>query len=192
MAYSIWLNFNNQCVLKLKNRIQTIAHRYSCPEFHPHLTLVGDLDIRLDEARKVAKMFVDKVIPPTISVRSVDSSDRYFMALFLTLDIPSELQETRKRAARFTSSQRYNLDDPHVSIAYGHLNQHDLAKEVEILTRDFLNNRLIASDISVVHSSKNVPISDWQPVETIGINHQATERNAMRLSGGRRTRPTRA
>lgn len=167
MGYSIWLNFGEPSAGRLKTRIEQIAHRHGCPEFLPHLTLIGDIEAGLEEVRGVAAVFADKGVPPVLRVRSIDHSDRYFMALYLRVDIPPALREARESAARLAGHSACNLDDPHVSLAYGALDPGALEAELESLSLEFLQSDLVVRDISIVHSSKSVPIEQWRRVETI-------------------------
>ena len=175
MGYSIWLIFRDESARKLQSKIRSFASRYSCPEFEPHLTLVGDIELELDEVRQLANTFVECAMPSEITVRDVGISENYFMALFLSVDIPSEVQKIRKFAAQSVNGGFYKLDDPHVSLAYGDLGLRSLREEKKSIMAEFLNNNLYVRGLSIVQSSKSVPVAEWKTVEKIDLSfNQAT------------------
>lgn len=169
MGYSIWLNFGPKCTSALQNKIQSIARRHSCPEFPPHLTLVGDMELDLGEVREAAKKFASGVVPPEISISEIGSSKKFFMTLFLAVDLPPDLQSLREIVAKAANPKDYELDAPHVSMAYGEIEASALKNETLSLRSEFLHKRLLVKDISIVKSSKTVPISDWESVELISL-----------------------
>lgn len=164
MGYSIWLSFKGQSALKLQETISALSRKFSAPEFQPHLTLVGDIDLGLEEVRGLAKRFAAAVIPSEIPIRGVEISDEYFMALYLAVEIPPELQSMRERVARSANSRSYKLDAPHVSLLYGTPGRNALVKAQESVEGDFEGKRLRVSGPSIVQSSKTTPISDWKLV----------------------------
>lgn len=174
MGYSIWLNFCDESARKLQSKIQCFASKYSCPEFQPHLTLVGDIELELDAVRQLANTFAESAMPSEITVRDVGISDNYFMALFLLVDIPSEVQKIREFAAQSVNAGFYKLDDPHVSLAYGDLGLSSLREEKKSLMAEFLNNKLYVRGLSIVQSSKSVPVAEWKTVEKIDLSFNQT------------------
>ena len=154
MGYSIWLSFKGQSAFKLQETISALSRKFSAPEFQPHLTQV----------RVLAKRFAAAVIPSEIPIRSVEISDEYFMALYLAVEIPPELQSMRERVARSANSHSYKLDAPHVSLLYGTPGRNALVKAQESVEGEFEGNRLRVSGPSIVQSSKTTPISDWKLV----------------------------
>ena len=172
MGYSIWLNFSQPCAQRLQDRIESFSKRNSSPCFQPHLTLLGDMDLGLDEVRKVAEIFRDGAVPCDLPVQDVGRSDRYFMALFLSVEIPATLQLARKQSALMAGQGTRQLDAPHVSLAYGEFKPECLSQDLGTLKQEFSNARLSVGSISIVHSSKTVPISEWKPIETFSLRPQ--------------------
>ena len=164
LGYSIWLSFQGPGALKLQETISCLSRQFSAPEFQPHLTLVGDIDLGLEEVRSLAKRFTGGFIPSEIPIRSVEISDEYFMALHLSVEIPPDLQSMRETVARSANARSYKLDAPHVSLLYGTPGRDALANAQETVRADFAGATLRVSGPSIVQSSKTTPISDWKLV----------------------------
>lgn len=175
MGYSIWLGFGGESAEKLLTAISSLAKTFSGPVFQPHLTLVGDLDVDLEEARKFAEIFGKSAMPAELAVRDVEVSTKYFMAMYLAVDIPSELQKTREHIARLANPATYELDSPHVSLLYAEADFSDLARHRDALREEFIGWKLEVAGVEIVQSSKSLPVSDWRTVDTVELYPPATE-----------------
>lgn len=169
MGYSIWLGFQGESEAKLQNVIASLSKAFAGPVFQPHLTLVGDLEVDLVGAQRVADIFAGTAMPEELIVRDVGISGKYFMALYLAVNIPSELQRTREQVASSANPASYELDAPHVSLLYSHAEQSALARHQSLLRNDFVDRKLEVAGLSIVRSSKSVPISDWRIEDRIAL-----------------------
>lgn len=160
----------------LQSAISALSEAFSGPVFQPHLTLVGDLEVDRDEAHCLANGLARTAIPPELVVRDVEISAKYFMALYLLVDIPSELQNARQRIASSINPTSYELDTPHVSLLYGHAEQSALAPHQNVLRNDFADRKLEVAGLDIVRSSKSLPISDWRIVDTIELFARADKK----------------
>ncbi len=175
MGYSIWLGFQGDGALRLQTAISSLSRAFSGPNFQPHLTLVGDLEIDLKEVRRLAEIFRRTAMPVELIVRDVNISRKYFMALYLVVDIPSALQKAREQIARSVNPAMYELDAPHVSLLYAEAELSALARHQEALREEFVGRELAVAGLDIVQSSKSVPISDWRTVDTIQLMPPAAE-----------------
>jgi 2'-5' RNA ligase len=169
LGYSIWLTFCENSELKLQCEIERLAKKYSGPIFQPHLTLIGDLDLDVKGARQVADIFAATQLPSEISVCHVGISKMYFMALHLSVEIPTELQSMRQYLAQSVNPKSYKLDEPHISLAYGDLDVGTLEIERRSLTSAFHNKKLSVQGLSIVQSSKSVPVLEWKCIKKIDL-----------------------
>lgn len=175
MGYSIWLGFQGDSALKLQTAVSSLSKTFSGPVFQPHLTLVGDLELDLDEVHRLAEIFGRTAMPVELIVLDVEVSTKYFMALYLVIEIPSELQRTRERVARSANPATYELDAPHVSLLYTHAELSALAPHQKALRDEFTEQKLQVAGLNIVQSSKSLPISDWRIVDTIELFPPAAE-----------------
>jgi len=168
VGYSIWLYFQGQTSRELETAISSLARRFSTPKFEPHLTLVGDIDLEIGAVKALAARFAALDIPMYLPVCGVDFSDRFFMALYLAVEIPPDFQNRREQVASVVNPGSYKLDDPHVSLLYGAPDRSDLVDAQRALAREFDGKFLEVCDVGIVHSSKTIPISDWKRVASVG------------------------
>jgi 2'-5' RNA ligase len=162
VGYSIWLSFEDRSAAQLHEAISALSSQFSTPVFPPHLTLVGDIELGLHEVEELTKLFAASPIPPEIFVRDVDISDEYFMALYLSVDIPYKLQQMRQHVAHAAHRGVYKLDDPHVSLLYGNPDGNALSPTRDSLRKYFCGQTLRLRGLNIVQSSKSMPVSDWK------------------------------
>lgn len=177
MGYSIWLGFRGDSALRLQTAIAALSAAFSGPVFVPHLTLVGDLDLGLDEVQRLAGVFGGLAMPSHLPVRDVGLSARYFMALYLAVEIPGEVQRARERIARAANPSTYELDAPHVSLLYADAEPSALARHREALRGAFAGAELEVAGLDIVRSSKSLPVSDWRIVDRIELSPPAAGRS---------------
>ena len=62
--YAIWLTFSENDKKYLKKIITNIAKKYDAPEFEPHITIYGLIDIEIKLIKKIIKknVFINFVI----------------------------------------------------------------------------------------------------------------------------------
>ncbi len=134
------------------------------------MTLVGDIELELNDVIKLADTFLDYSDPADATVCDIGVSENYFMALYLSVSISDELQYRRKIATQRLNRSNFNLDAPHVSLAYGNLDQSQMLEEQTTLKSEFLGERLSVGGISIVRSAKTVPVGKWHSIETIALS----------------------
>ncbi|SNT76266.1 2'-5' RNA ligase family protein [Paracoccus seriniphilus] len=169
MGYSIWLQFCERGEKLLQNKIQEIADECASPVFKPHLTLVGDIEVDPSTIRQQMELLAQKIVQFDMPVRDIGASDSFFMALYLSVEIPRALLNMRIEVARKLKVDLCNIDTPHVSLAYGDSRQRRALKQQIMLAQDLRGAILRAKGISLVHSSKDVPIQQWKIIETLAF-----------------------
>jgi 2'-5' RNA ligase len=169
MAYSIWLEFDEASTSILQNEIRTLSEVLGSPSFEPHLTLVGDIDLPVEAVTALAEKFGRCSVSSTIKIKQVSLAQSYFMALFLSVDMPDQLLVTRKQISQDVSSSSYLLDDPHISLAYGSFEKGIDCKIIARLEKVFVGTCLYARRLNIVQSSKRTPISEWRTVGQVNF-----------------------
>ena len=173
LGYSIWLEFDKKSTATLKDDISTLATKYGSPKFHPHMTLIGDIDRPVDQVTYLTERFAECSHPSSLEIQKVGVTNNYFMALFLAVDIPAELAKARESFARSATPSSYTLDDPHISLAYGDINSNASDAVVSQLKSKYIGMSLGVCGLSVVESSKSIPVDDWRTLRQIKLKQRA-------------------
>ena len=173
MGYSIWLEFDEKSTATLKEDISDLASTYGSPRFHPHMTLIGDIDRSFDQVAGLTEKFAECSYPSTLEVQHVRVTNNYFMALFLVMDIPAKLARIWRSFACLANSDTYMLDDPHVSLAYGNINPKAGEEMVSQLESKYVGMLLGVRCLSVVESSKSIPVDEWRTLSQIKFKQRA-------------------
>ena len=118
MPYSLWLMFEEDASAELGSDISALAALLGGAAFPPHLTLIGDMALGVEEAEAVAGTFRGHV-PERLHLKGLRTSASYFMAVHAAVRLPNRLDRLRVETARKIHGTGVALDVPHVSLAYG-------------------------------------------------------------------------
>ena len=164
MAYSIWLQFDDRSSTFLRDEISNLSDELGGPIFEPHMTLIGDVNLPIETVMIFAKEFANCAIPAELNVERVSAGEKYFMALYLLVQIPQKLARTRIRLFQEMNPSNYTLDESHVSLAYGNHGDKISPQVLSRIEQKYVGTYLEAEYISVVQSSKSTPVNEWKTI----------------------------
>tara|TARA_B110000438_G_C15590586_1_gene553649 strand:- start:57 stop:551 length:495 start_codon:yes stop_codon:yes gene_type:complete len=139
--YAIWLTFSENDKKYLKKIITNIAKKYDAPEFEPHITIYGLIDIEIKLIKKIIKkisknnkLFISKKI-------KIFQSKNLWKTIYIELENQKEFEIIFKKLKKdFKQIEQYDFN-PHISLVYKILptsekikiiSQLDIKKEFEI------------------------------------------------------------
>jgi len=139
--YAIWLTFSENDKKYLKKIITNIAKKYDAPEFEPHITIYGLIDIEIKLIKKIIKK-ISKNNKLFISKKTkILQSKNLWKTIYIELENQKEFEIIFKKLKKdFKQIEQYNFN-PHISLAYKILptsekikiiSQLDIKKEFEI------------------------------------------------------------
>lgn len=131
--------------------------------FPPHLTLIGDMGLQIEEAEEVAGTFRDYV-PESLNSTGLGTSSSYFMAVHVAIRLPNRLERLRVKTAREIHGKGTVVDAPHVSLAYGTYVPEQLRRAAAMLEKKYASRQPPVGRLSIVWSAKSIPIDDWKPI----------------------------
>ncbi len=164
VAYSLWLMPSAGDLDRLERVVATLAPLFGMPAFPPHVTVQGDLPLRLAAMREVATRTVQGVAPQRWQVRGIEMSDHPYRAFYLAFDYATDFLSMIERSATAAGTRHGLSPFPHLSLAYGTLDplrKAALAAEFAAkLPRTIMFDRVVVS-----LSGQTVPIPSWRALE---------------------------
>lgn len=117
-GYSIWLIPPGKLLIDLSNLITQLSKKYNCPNFTPHLTLLGGILGQQDEVVEKTDLLFSKIKSFDIKLLpNIGYEDIWTKALFIEAEETSQLMTANKKAGAV-----FNLNTggykPHVSLMY--------------------------------------------------------------------------
>jgi hypothetical protein len=168
-VHSIWLMPVVEDLAMLTGLVDGLAEEFGSPRFQPHLTLVEDTERPAEELVPLVAEAAAGIPSFSAPVIEIGMSGLFFRSFYVRFDAKDHLLELKRRAAGKISSSPVDAFMPHISLAYG-LAEGPLKTEARDRIAQFLNRRPIHfSNVAVVFSGKEIPISDWEIRETVRL-----------------------
>ena len=117
--HSLWLMPEGVTRRRLTGILHELSRRYRGPEFLPHVTLLGSLQIDRDILIKKSRRVAAALHPFTIKLKNVGMTRQYFRDLFVHAGPHETLHEAHWRASRILAVPADSAFMPHLSLLYG-------------------------------------------------------------------------
>ena len=160
MSYSIWLLTQNKSTQTyLQSLVNSLASKHQGPQFEPHLTMLGDLDLTLDAVNKNCQKLAHQFKPIQVETGPIEYSTTYYQCVFVRIKPNPELMsfyDSTKQSFKLTSSSVFM---PHISLLYGDIpysKRHQIIKSFSFKPQSFL------FDLLVVTPGGENPPSEWK------------------------------
>ena len=117
--YSIWLVPRGKDYRTLQRVMSDLQTKHNSPQFGPHVTLIGKLDMPPELMIEKTKQLASRLTPFEVKLGGIDAlKDYYYKCLFARVTQTAELLEANEIAQRtFGTKERY---EPHLSLVYGY------------------------------------------------------------------------
>ncbi len=169
--HSIWLMPTPARAARLREIMARLSVDHDLPEFEPHVTVLGSLDLPLAQVLDAAKTVAQTVAQTgevSSEVWAVTGREDFFTAL--TLDLRgSGVFDLHLQACAALGLAQVPHFEPHLSVAYGMPGGGDKIAEIKTLSAEFLLQPLVFDRLEVVLSSKTVPIPEWRCLESFTL-----------------------
>jgi 2'-5' RNA ligase len=139
--YAVWLIFSQNDTKYLKKIITNIAKKYDAPEFEPHITIYGILDIEINLIKKILKKIARNnklIISKNIKILQ---SNNLWKTIYIELENQKEFTKIYQDLKEYFKQIKKYEFNPHISLVYKILstiekteiiNQLDIKKEFTI------------------------------------------------------------
>jgi 2'-5' RNA ligase len=130
--YAIWLTFSQNDKKYLRKIITNIAKKYHAPEFEPHITIYGLIDIEINLIKKILKKIARNNKSFITTKTKILQSNNLWKTIYIELENQKEFTKIYQNLKEF---------NPHISLVYKILsstekiqiiNQLDIKKEFTI------------------------------------------------------------
>jgi hypothetical protein len=155
-GYSLWLMPAGRSYTTLAGIIHKLSDEFGTPQFHPHITLIGGLELDEKEIVEKTARLTSMIKPFSVQLGEIKCLDNYFVAMFASVH-GEELLDAKKMAADIFGLQP---KDPHLSLLYGNVGPADkkaAARKIGPLNFGFKIDKLY------LYSTKG-PVNKWHEV----------------------------
>ena len=166
-AYSLWLVPEPEAREALTEVVARLAPRFATRAFAPHVTVQGDLPLRLKDVVERSAALAATMVAPVMRVRGIETSEHYFRTFFLALEWPG-FDALLARSAESFGTRDGLSPFAHLSLAYGTMD--DEAKAA--LAREFaarMPREVVFDRLAVTLSGKSVNIASWREVQAFAL-----------------------
>lgn len=144
-GFAIWLIPDGKEFHLLKSYIQNLAVQYSTPPFDPHITLVGQIEVKEEDILCRIIPFINTTHTFKVELTNIAYHHDYYKCLFLKVKESEILLKIHAQAAKIFSIPEKEFM-PHLSIMYGNLEKDEkdkITKEIDIMMPINLNIKFI-------------------------------------------------
>ncbi|WP_282078200.1 2'-5' RNA ligase family protein [Epibacterium ulvae] len=159
--FSLWLVPDAPTRETLAADILSLTRASGTAPFVPHITLAGDLPDTSDDIAAIVQRIAAQARPIRLTVAEVAQGDQFFKSLFLRLDRSPQITQLRAHCTALGETIDQASFDPHISLAYGDMPK-EARQEAMQAARRWVGTSIEVSAISLVQSSSETPIQDWQ------------------------------
>lgn len=167
--HSVWLCPEDTAYSDFQSIIDDIAQQQGTAPFAPHVTLLGDINGPPRETVAFCRQLFAQQTAAQAKSRGLAVTNRFFMSLFVDLDLPSHVFELRSSLASALGLDAAEGFRPHLSLAYGlegdEQTQH-FARTSPLVSQ---GKQFFLDSVVIAASSSCLPISNWKTLYKIEI-----------------------
>ena len=155
---SLWLVPEHSCESRLAKTIDGLSEAWGTPRFAPHVTLFGNLRGSEREILAESECLAAEMEPVALRPLALDWSDQFYRAFYLVVQKqPALLRAHAAAAAAFHRAPDPGYR-PHLSLAYGDLEDEQKLQARSVVEQDFGSCR--AERLDVVRTTG--PPESWK------------------------------
>jgi len=157
--FAVWLTPNDEDTDYLSSIIKNLSEKYDAPEFFPHITLYGLVDVALSIVEDAVRYSIENLSPFLVKNSSISYSDNFWKSIFINIELNHQLKVINSRLAQRLSKYSVYEFIPHISLIYKII---DTSKKIKIINKLKLKPELTINKIGIQKFSEN--IHDWKIV----------------------------
>jgi 2'-5' RNA ligase len=168
-VYSIWLMPEAAWEQEFSAIVDELATRFSTPRFRPHLTIVGGRPFDRADLKRRLSAAVAGTAPIEAAILDVAVGDAFFRSFYALFPAEGALRELKRRTDLAVLGAEAAEFMPHVSLLYGPVAPRAKAEAALPLRTRLTDRRVRFERIEIVRSGDEVPIDEWETVETFAL-----------------------
>ena len=170
--FAVWLAPQDNDKEYLQNIVNDLAVKYNAPKFIPHLTILGDTIIELEDLKKAIDNTFLSVKPFKIKTTKISQSDIFFKTLFAEFEKNDLLTKIFSDLEKNLPEKTEYIFNPHISLLYKNMPE----KERIRLTKEINLKNTFTIDKVIINAPKNgdndfLNIEGWQSAYTKILNY---------------------
>jgi len=130
-VYSVWGIPSDDVRLRLKKLMSDLRSEFGGPEFEPHITVVGAVELTEDDAIRKFRAACDDVRSYSAVAEKVASGTFFYQCVFLLLHPTSQVIDTSSHCTKHFGYQSSTPYMPHLSLLYENKSEEEKKRAVE-------------------------------------------------------------
>ncbi len=164
--FAIWLLPIKEDVEYLKKIIKNLSQKYNSPEFLPHITIYGLVNIKMELLNKVINYSITNLKPFKVRKMSLGHSDNLWKTLFIKIKPNKALLLINRRLTnRLSRYADYNFT-PHISLIYKNMSA---GERIKIINTIKMKDEFTLDKIAILEFSEDV--SEWSILKSIKLEN---------------------
>lgn len=164
-THSIWLMPAPEDAALLAGLVAMLSGRFATPIFTPHLTIAGDTDRPVTVLAEAIREAAREVRRFSEVVTAIETSEAFFRSFYACFAVSPPLAALKQRL----DGKAMEVFRPHVSLLYGPVAKELKAQAAAEISTAFTGRAIRFDRLCVVTSGQDIPIEQWQVVETVGL-----------------------
>jgi len=145
--FSVWLVPETSDKEYLEEIIKQLADKYSSPLFVPHLTLLPDANIKLDELKIAIKQIFKDTKAFKVNVEGINQSEAFFKTVFIEIKLKEILKNLFIGYSQNKFGAILSTFKPHISLIYKILPKNE---KLSIISGLNIKNEFVIGSIYIV------------------------------------------
>lgn len=162
MKYFVWIIPPEPVFSELDNILRDLSQKYDGPLFHPHMTLLSNVEKPLEEIQQAVENAVHGLDTFKLSLGPISFSTTYHQSVFVRVNSIAPLMNLNLSLKKSLGFQN-TVFMPHMSLLYG---DHDMETREKVTKELTLTNTTFTANEVVIVSDAPDPIN-WKPIVTI-------------------------
>jgi 2'-5' RNA ligase len=160
----------NNIYKKLSNLISLLSEEYSCPDFQPHVTLIGKIIGKREKVIEKTKKLTSEILPFKLYLNSVNFLDEYYKCLFMKVKKTNPIINANNKAKKIFNKNSLGYF-PHLSLLYGNFPIKSKKKIVPEVQEELEKIDKLEFSVEDLHlySTKGT-VHDWYKIGRFPLN----------------------
>jgi 2'-5' RNA ligase len=150
-------------------RIERLAGRYAAPVFPPHVTLIGSRVVDEEEVLDRAQALASLLHPLRLRLTTIATTDAYYRALFVQVDLSAELAAAYQQASRLFPGNSETAYRPHLSLVYGNFSP----ETRQAMIQEIGENVASTFEVDALHLYLTEgAVGEWQSIKAFPLRNE--------------------
>lgn len=168
-SYSVWAFPPPDVKERLKSLMLSLRSEFGGPTFDPHITVVGELRLRRNDAIARLHSAAATIKPYTARISSVGHGALFYQCVYLLIDPSPEVTETSYHCCGHFGYKSATPYMPHLSLIYGDLEDGEKVrarKRAEEIDSDIYGLTFEISSLALCKTdTRDKTTESWEMVE---------------------------